>query len=105
MRVSGVRDFRNHAPRLLAGEEVVFVTRHGKLAGIVVPVKKPRALPLELRKDLLETLGRAVSVHLRNIGVSEKRVLRDFKAWQKGHRAHRSRRQRHPVGRNRQGRA
>ena len=71
---------------------MVFVTRHGKLASIVVPIREPEALPVDLRRELLERLGEAVSAHLQGAGVSEKRVLRDFKAWRQERRARRRRR-------------
>jgi antitoxin (DNA-binding transcriptional repressor) of toxin-antitoxin stability system len=92
MQVTGVRDFRNRAPELLGGKEVVFVTRHGKLTSIVVPVEEPQSLPVDLRRELLERIGEAISAHLSGTGVSEKRVLRDFKAWRKARGARRRRR-------------
>ncbi|MBI5115026.1 hypothetical protein HZA56_00970 [Candidatus Poribacteria bacterium] len=92
MQVTGVREFRNRAPELLGGKELVFVTRHGKLASIVVPMKEPQALPVDLRQELLERLGEAVSTNLRKAGVTEKRVLRDFKTWREKNRKRRRRR-------------
>ncbi len=89
MQIAGVREFRNRAPKLLGGRELVFITRHGKLAGMVVPLGEPQSLPIDLRKELLERLGEAVSAHLRKTGVSEERVLRDFRTWRKGRRARR----------------
>ena len=92
MQVTGVRAFRNRAPALLAGKELVFVTRHGKLASIVVPMRETGVLPMDLRRELLERLGEAVSSHLKKTGISEKRVLRDFKDWRHARRARRRRR-------------
>ncbi|MBI4832372.1 MAG: type II toxin-antitoxin system Phd/YefM family antitoxin [Candidatus Lindowbacteria bacterium] len=92
MQVTGVREFRNRAPELLGGKELVFVTRHGKLASIVVPMKEPQALPVDLRQGLLERLGEAVSTNLRKAGVTVKRVLRDFKTWREKNRKRRRRR-------------
>ena len=92
MQVTGVRDFRNRAPELLAGKDLVFVTRHGKLTSIVVPVAEPQSLPVDLRRELLERIGEAVSAHLRKAGVSEGQVLREFKAWRKERRTGRRRR-------------
>jgi len=89
MQVTGVREFRNRAPSLLGGRELVFVTRHGKLASLVVPMAEPSALPVDLRKELLARLGEAVSAHLRRSGVTESRVLKDFSAWRKERRARR----------------
>ena len=57
MQVTGVRDFRNRAPELLGGKDLVFVTRHGKLTSIVVPMEEPQTLPVELRQELLQRIG------------------------------------------------
>jgi antitoxin (DNA-binding transcriptional repressor) of toxin-antitoxin stability system len=87
MQVTGVREFRNRAPELVAGNDLVFITRHGKLAGILVPMKESPTLPAELRRELIERIGDAVSNHLAKRGVSERQALREFKAWRKGRRA------------------
>ncbi len=92
MQVTGVREFRSRATELLGGKDLVFVTRHGKLASIVVPLREPQSLPVDLRKELLERLGEAIAAHLQKAGVTEKRVLRDFKAWREERRARRRRR-------------
>ena len=92
MRVTGVRDFRNRARELLAGTDIVFVTRHGKLASIVVPLGAPQALPVDLRVELLERIGEAIAGNLRRAGVTERGVLRDFKAWRGERRTRRRRR-------------
>ena len=88
MQVAGVREFRNHATEYLGGNDLIFVTKHDKLASIVVPIKEPKALPVEIRRELLERIGGAISMHLQNNGVSEKRISDDFKAWRKEHRSH-----------------
>lgn len=81
MRVAGIREFRNKAPEMVGGDELVFITRHGKLSGILVPLKDPRELPVDLKRELLESLGAAIADHLSKHGVSEKKVLRDFESW------------------------
>lgn len=81
MKVAGIREFRNHAPKLLKAKDVVFVTRHGKLSGLLVPLGNPRELPVDLRKDLLEKIGECISRHLRKRGVGKADVHRDFTAW------------------------
>jgi antitoxin (DNA-binding transcriptional repressor) of toxin-antitoxin stability system len=92
VRVAGVREFRNHAPELVKGDELVFVTRHGKLSGLLVPLSEPQEIPVELRRELLNRLGAGIASHLKAHGVSEARALRDFETWRKAH--HRSRRRR-----------
>jgi antitoxin (DNA-binding transcriptional repressor) of toxin-antitoxin stability system len=87
MRVAGVREFRSRALELVRGEELVFVTRHGKLSGLLVPLSEPQDLPVELRQELLSRLGAAIASHLRAHGVSETKVLRDFETWRKARRS------------------
>ena len=91
MRVAGVREFRSRAPELVKGRELVFVTRHGKLSGLLVPLAEPQELPVELRRELLTRLGGAIAGHLKSHGVREKRLLRDFEAWRKARRRRRRR--------------
>ena len=56
MRVTGIREFRNRVPELVSGKELVFVTKHGKLSGLLVPLDQPDELPVELRRELLERI-------------------------------------------------
>jgi hypothetical protein len=92
MRVAGVREFRSRAPELVKGNELVFVTRHGKLSGLLVPLGEPQELPVELRRELLTRLGAGIANHLKGRGVSQAKVLRDFEAWRKARRRSRRRR-------------
>lgn len=92
MKVAGIREFREQAPEMLKAKDVVFVTRHGKLSGLLVPLGSPQDLPVDLRQDLLEKLGEAISRHLSERGVSEADVHRDFAAWKSKRGQHRRRR-------------
>jgi hypothetical protein len=92
MRVAGVREFRSQAPELIKGDELVFVTRHGKLSGLLVPLSEPQELPVELRRELLTRLGAGIASHLKTHGVTEAKALRDFETWRKVHRRRRRRR-------------
>jgi antitoxin (DNA-binding transcriptional repressor) of toxin-antitoxin stability system len=89
MKVSGVREFRNHVPEYVKSNDLVFVTRHGRVSSVLVPLEGAQSLPLDLRRELLERLGEAVSHHLKKSGVGEGKVLRDFKLWRVRHRARR----------------
>ena len=92
MRVAGVREFRNHAPQLVKSKDIVFVTRHGKLTSLLVPLAHAEMLPVELRRELLVRIGESISSHLRKRGITENDVIRDFKAWRKTRRDGRRRR-------------
>jgi antitoxin (DNA-binding transcriptional repressor) of toxin-antitoxin stability system len=92
MRVAGVREFRSRAPELVKGDELVFVTRHGRLSGLLVPLAKPQEIPVELRRELLTRLGAGIASHLKAHGAREARILRDFETWRKARRSRRRRR-------------
>ena len=91
MRVAGVREFRNRAPELLQGRDIVFVTRHGKLSGVLVPLADPTELPVEFRKEILRRLGTAIARDLKSKGVTERKAQSDFEAWRNARRSRRSR--------------
>jgi len=90
MKVAGVKEFRDHAPEFLSGDDLVFVTKHGKVASLLIPMSKSQELPLELRRELLTNLGSSISDHLKKSGVSERTVKHDFETWRKARRSNRS---------------
>ncbi len=92
MRIAGVREFREIVPEAVKGDEMVLVTRHGKLAGILIPLTDVKDLSKALRRELVETLGNEIREHLDKRGVTEEKLLRDFEAWRKARRSARSRR-------------
>jgi len=83
MRVATVREFRDKATRYFKEEQPVLVTRHGKVTGLYLPIEHPESFPLELRKDLLVRIGDSVSRSLAKKGISEERLLADFKTFKK----------------------
>lgn len=83
MKVASVREFRNQATRLMKERELVFVTRHGKVTSILLPLKAPAEIPIELRRELLGQVGKAISSHLKARGVTERQVLREFETFRK----------------------
>ncbi len=81
MKVATVREFRNHATQLMRQRELVFVTRHGKVTSILLPLKTPATIPIELRREILVQVGRAISAQLKAKGATERRILRDFESF------------------------
>ena len=51
MRVAGVREFRNRAPAFLKGKDLVFITRHGKPAALIIGVEGEAFEDLMTRSD------------------------------------------------------
>jgi PHD/YefM family antitoxin component YafN of YafNO toxin-antitoxin module len=81
MKVATVREFRDKATSYFKEEEPVLVTRHGKVTGLYLPIEHPESFPLELRKDLLVRIGESISRSLAEKGVSEEKLLADFKTF------------------------
>jgi hypothetical protein len=83
MKVATVREFRDKATSYFREEEPILVTRHGKVTGLYLPIEHPESFPLELRKDLLVRLGESISRSLADKGISEEKLLADFKTFKK----------------------
>ena len=92
MRVADVREFRNRTPELVTSGEVIFVTRRGKLSGVLVPLQSPQDIPAELRRQISGRIGATIAEDLRSRGVNEEEVQGDFEAWRATRRPRRPRR-------------
>ncbi|MDY0061142.1 MAG: prevent-host-death protein [Myxococcota bacterium] len=80
MRVAGVRELRGNLASLLDGGEPVLVTRHGKMAGLYLPLDDPDHVPTDLRRELADVLGRHLASLLEARGVDEEELQEDFDA-------------------------
>lgn len=67
MKNVGVREFRDHATKYLAGPETVAVSRHGRVIGFYVPLKRDED---EVRRAVAQ-LGQAVEQVLDETGMTE----------------------------------
>lgn len=86
MKVATVREFRDKATSYFRDEEPILVTRHGKVTGLYLPIEHPESFPIELRKELLIRIGESISRSLSKKGVSEEKLLADFKTFKKARR-------------------
>ena len=68
MKRVGVREFRDHATRYLAGSEVLAVERHGQTIGFYVPTGASREENLAQALDRLEQMVQRV---LAETGMTE----------------------------------
>jgi len=91
MKISTVREFRDHATTLLRSDDPILLTRRGKVAGVFLPWRDA-TLPLDLKRELFSMLTSEIALHLKKKRVGEKDVLQDFASWQKERRASRRRR-------------
>ncbi|MDP3297648.1 MAG: hypothetical protein Q8N09_08670 [Thermodesulfovibrionia bacterium] len=83
MKVATVREFRDKATRYFKNEEPILVTRHGKVTGLYLPIEHPESFPIELRKELLIRFGESISRSLVKKGITEEKLLADFKTFKK----------------------
>lgn len=80
MKIAGVRELRADLKGVLSAGEPVLVTRHGRVAGVYVPMDEPDRIPDDLRKDIVRVLGEYLSRQLDAAGAREEDVLEDFHA-------------------------
>lgn len=83
MKVASVREFRDKATHYFKDEEPVLVTRHGKVTGLYLPIEHPESFPFELRKEMLTRFGEFISRSLEKKGVTEEKLIADFKSFKK----------------------
>ena len=81
MRISTVREFRDHATTLFRSDDPILVTRRGKVAGVFLPWREA-TLPVDFKRELFSMLTSEIAHQLK----TEKAVLRDFERWRKGRR-------------------
>jgi PHD/YefM family antitoxin component YafN of YafNO toxin-antitoxin module len=86
MRISSVRDFRDHATTLMRDDEPLLVTRRGRLAGVFLPWTEA-TLPVILKRELFLALTADIAKQAAKARVNEDEVGQDFAAWRKKRRA------------------
>ena len=83
MKITNVKDFRNKATTYLKSDEPTLVVRHGKVAGLLLPLQNTDNLSVDLRQELLEKLGDYLNKSLEAKNVPEEEILDDFKEFRK----------------------
>lgn len=74
-----VKEFRDHATQVLRSPGPVMVTRHGKPAGLYIPLESESLTP-ELRDVVIEMIGQYAQARLKASGVTEEEILEDFES-------------------------
>jgi antitoxin (DNA-binding transcriptional repressor) of toxin-antitoxin stability system len=74
MKNVGVREFRDHATKYLAGPEPVAVNRHGRVIGFYIPLERDEN---EVRRAVAK-LGQAVEQVLDETGMTEDELANLF---------------------------
>lgn len=85
MRISSVREFRDHATSLFRSDDPILVTRRGKVAGVFLPWREA-SLPVDFKRELFAMLTTEIAHQLKKKRLTEKTVLQDFERWRKGRR-------------------
>ena len=70
MKIASVRDFRNKLIAYLKEDESVIVTRHGKVTGILYPIKETSTLPEGAPRDTKSLFGRTESPDPKALALS-----------------------------------
>ena len=91
MKITTVREFRDHASGLLRSKDPILVTRRGRLTGVFFPRPEP-TLPIELKRELFSVLSDDVRRQIEKRGLSEEEIVADFESWRKSKRETRRRR-------------
>lgn len=78
MKTATIREFRSNIAELISGEESVLVTKHGRPAAVVYPLRDPKKIPLELRRKLYSEMASEIAKQLDAQGVSDEQIEREF---------------------------
>lgn len=78
MKTATIREFRSNIAELIAGDESVLVTKHGKPAAVLYPLGDPSKIPLEIRRKLYLSMAGEIAKQLDAQGVSEEQIEREL---------------------------
>ena len=78
MKRATIREFRSNIAELIAGDESVLVTKHGKPAAVVYPLGDPKKIPLDVRRKLYLAMAGEIAKQLDTQGVSDEQIEREF---------------------------
>lgn len=81
MQLASVRNFRDKVTTYLKSKEPVLVVRHGCAAGILIPFQNNESIPIELRDEILTSLGQYIRSSIESQGISEEDIIKDFEKY------------------------
>jgi hypothetical protein len=79
LKISTVRELRDHATGYLRSKDPILVTRRGRLAGAFLPCLEA-SLPIALKRELFPILSSELAHQLQKRGLHEKDILSDFQS-------------------------
>ena len=78
MKTTTIREFRGNIAKLIASDESVLITKHGKPAAVMYSLRDPSKIPLEVRRKLFLSLATDIGKQLDAKGISDEEIERDF---------------------------
>ncbi|HEX9459478.1 MAG TPA: type II toxin-antitoxin system Phd/YefM family antitoxin [Thermoanaerobaculia bacterium] len=83
MKTTTIREFRGNIAKLIDSDESVLITKHGKPAAVMYPLRDPAKIPLEVRRKLYVAMAGEIARQLDAKNVSEEEIERDFAEFRK----------------------
>jgi prevent-host-death family protein len=83
VKTTTIREFRGNIAKLIDSDESVLITRHGKPAAVMYPLRDPAKIPLEVRRKLYVAMAGEIAKQLDAQKVSEAEIERDFTEFRK----------------------
>jgi len=86
MKLASIREFRSGISGYTQKGEMVIVTKSGRMVGCFLPLTATEEIPIELKREFVETLGSRIARQLSEKKIEEKEILDDFRAFKKSRR-------------------
>ena len=83
MKTTTIRELRGNIAKLIDSDESVLITKHGKPAAVMYPLRDPAKIPLEIRRKVYLALTEDIAKQLDAKGISEEEIERDFTEFKK----------------------
>jgi prevent-host-death family protein len=83
VKTTTIREFRGNIAKLIASDESVLITKHGKPAAVMYPLGDPAKIPLEIRRKLYFAMAGEIAKQLDARNISEEEIERDFAEFKK----------------------
>jgi prevent-host-death family protein len=83
MKTTTIREFRGNIAKLIDSDESVLITKHGKPAAVMYPLRDPAKIPPEVRRTLYVAMAGEIAKQLDTQNVSEEEIERDFTEFRK----------------------
>jgi len=83
VKTTTIRELRGNIAKLIDSDESVLITKHGKPAAVMYPLRDPSKIPLEVRRKLYVTMAGEIAKQLDAQNVSDEEIERDFAEFRK----------------------